>query len=336
LRAHRTAASTIAVLVAGFLWLSTGSAAQSAARSVIIDTDAGADDVIAIAYLLSQPDLRIEAITISYGLAHQAPGARTMLSLLDSAGRTGVPVFNGRETPRGAFNPYPDAWRTRADDVTSLPLPVSTRAADQRPAVDYLVERLADRSRPVDVLALGALTNLAEALDRSPRLPAIRSLVIMGGAVDVPGNVTDGSAANTTAEWNLFADPPAAQQVLAAGLPVLLVPLDATNGVKVGNELVLAVKDRGTTSLGKLVSAVLAGASERINAGLYYAWDPLAAVALIDRRVIRSERVPISVQLARPDDGRSRRDPRGTNLDVALGADAKRFLDLLVTALAPH
>lgn len=303
---------------------------------MIVDTDAGADDLMAIAYLLAQPDLRIEAITISYGLAHQAPGARNMLSLLDSAGRTGVPVFNGRETPRGAFNPYPDDWRQRADDITGLPLPVSRRVADRRPAVDYLVERLADRARPVDVLALGAHTNLAEALERSPRLPAIRSLVIMGGAVDVPGNVSGGSIANTTAEWNLFADPPAAQRVLAAALPMLLVPLDATNLVRVDSAFALTLKQRAVTPLGQVVSAVLASASDRIDAGMYYAWDPLAAVAMLDQSVIRVEPARLSVRLLGPEDGRTARDARGNNMAVALGADQKRFAEAFLTALTPR
>jgi pyrimidine-specific ribonucleoside hydrolase len=305
-------------------------------RAVIVDTDAGPDDLIALAYLLARADVAIEAITISYGLAHQDPGARIVLSLLDSAGRKDIPVFKGRETPRGAFNPYPVDWRTGADNVGSLPLPRSTRVADKRPAVDFLVERLQDGSRPVDVLALGALTNLAEVLERAPRLPAIRSLVIMGGALDVPGNLGSGSKENTTAEWNLYADPPAAQRVFAAGLPVLLVPLDATNAVRVTNTFVLALKQHGTTPLGRLVSAILASASERIGAGLYYAWDPLAAMAMIDRSVVKLERLPLSVQLVRPEDGRTLRGWQAQNMEVALGADATLFFDKFVTALSPH
>jgi inosine-uridine nucleoside N-ribohydrolase len=84
---------------------------------------------------------------------------------------------------------------------------------------------LRDPSRPVDVLALGALTHIADALERHSRLPAHQSLVIMGGAVVVTGNVNGvGKSENTTAEWNRYVDPGAGRRVLAAGLPVPAPP----------------------------------------------------------------------------------------------------------------
>jgi inosine-uridine nucleoside N-ribohydrolase len=69
-----------------------------------------------------------------------------------------------------------------------------------------------------------------------------------------------------------------------------------------------------------------------VLAGQYYAWDPLAAVALVERAVIRTERLPISVRLASSEDGRTARDPKGTSIDVALGADPRRFLEAFVSA----
>ena len=326
---------TATVVLSGYVWFAPALAAQPRSRTVIVDTDAGPDDLMAIAYLLARVDVRLEAITIAYGLAHQAPGARNVLRLLDLAGRNDVPVYLGRETPRGAHNSYPEEWRTRSDSVNGLSLPASPRSPERRSAAEFLAERLNDASRPVDVLAIGALTNLADVLERQPKLTAVRSLVIMGGAVDVPGNLNGGwKSENTTAEWNLFTDPAAARRVLAAGLPVLLVPLDATNMVRVDAALLRDVQQHATTPLGRVVSEVLSSASDRINAGLYYAWDPLAAVALIDRAVVRSERVSVSVRLVRPEEGRTARDHPGPSIEVALGADAKRFADLFVTTLA--
>lgn len=324
-----------AVVLSGWVWIVAVVAAQPPPRAVIVDTDAGHDDLMAIAYLLARADVRIEAITIAYGLAHQGPGARNVLRLLDLAGRTGVPVYLGRETPRGAHNPFPADWRTRSDEMAGVSLPPSLRSPERRSAVDFLVERLGDPSRPVDVLAIGALTNVADVLERQPSLAAVRSLVIMGGAVDVPGNVSDGAkGANTTSEWNVYADPDAARRVLAAGLPLLLIPLDATNIVRVDAAFLRDLHQRAATPLGRLVSELLASASHRIDAGLYYAWDPLAAVALSDRSAVRSERVSVSVRLVRPEDGRTARDQQGTSIEVALGADKKRFVDLFVTTLA--
>ncbi len=192
-------------------------------------------------------------------------------------------------------------------------------------------------SRPVDLLALGALTNLADVLERQPKLTAVRSLVIMGGAVGVPGNVMGADKSqNTTAEWNLYADPEAARRVLAADLPLLLVPLDATNAVPIDAAFLREVRQRATTPMGRVVSDVLSSVSSRVEAGTYYAWDPLAAVALVDRSVVRSERLPVSVRVSRPEDGRTVRDQQGKSIRVALGADPKRFLDLFLATLAPR
>jgi len=123
--------------------------------------------------------------------------------------------------------------------------PPSSRVPERQSAIDFLVERLRDPSRPVDVLAIGALTNLAGVLARQEKLAGVRSLVIMGGAVDVPGNL-GAQIDNKTSEWNVYADPGAAREVLAAGLPVLLVPLDATNDVKVDAAFQRAVQGVAT------------------------------------------------------------------------------------------
>lgn len=322
-----------AVVLSGSLWLGPAVHAQPPARALIVDTDAGDDDLMALAFLLARPDVRIEAITISFGLAHQKPGAQNVLRLLDFAGRADVPVHLGRDTPGGAHTSFPEAWRTRSDLMAGLTLPPSKRSPDKQPAVDYLAARLRDRSRPVDLLVLGAQTNIAEVLERQSALAAVRSVVIMGGAVDVPGNV-NGTNGNTTAEWNLFADPGAARRVLSSGLSMLMVPLDATNAVHIDAAFVREVQQRAATPLGRVVAGLLAAVSSRVDAGTYYAWDPLAAAALVDPSIVRSERLSVGVRVTPPEDGRTVRDQQGPRIGVALGADQKGFLDLFLTTLA--
>ena len=103
-----------------------------------------------------------------------------------------------------------------------------------------LIERLKQQNRPVRILALGPLTNLAEALQRSPSVShAIDEVVIMGGAIRVPGNLGDGGlfkTTNKTAEWNMFVDPLAALIVFRSGIRIRLIALDATNTVPIGAE----------------------------------------------------------------------------------------------------
>lgn len=312
----------------------SSNAVHAQPRPLIIDTDAGSDDLMAIAYLLSQPSVHIEAVTIAFGLADQRPGAANVQRLLDLAGRSDVPVYLGRERPRGAHTPFPREWRTASNAMKGLPLRVPQRSPAAQSASEFLALRLRDASRPVDVLALGACTNLADALEGNGKLVGVRRLVLMGGAVDVPGNVETDRSRQSTTEWNLHADPEAARRVVAAGLPLLLVPLDATKQVPIDPAFARITGQRAVTPLGRVVSALLSSNSDSVNSGTYYAWDPLAAVALIDPAVLRIERVPISVRVETPDDGRTVRSRDGVPTDVAIGADARRFREAFLGALS--
>src|SRR6266566_2505889 len=146
--------------------LAVSLAAQS---PVIIDTDAGSDDLMAIAFLVSRKDVKIEAITIVDGLAHVSAGAANVLRLLQLAGTTGVPVYSGAEEPLERTAPFPAEWRRTSDNLPGVKLPVAKRKPERRRATDFLVERLADPGRPVSILALGPLTNLGDAFRRAPQ-----------------------------------------------------------------------------------------------------------------------------------------------------------------------
>src|SRR5271155_3066810 len=155
--------------------------AQSQSVPLLIDTDTGSDDLMAIAYFLSHPDLRIEAITTANGLAHTQAGARNLVRLLTLAGRSDIPVFAGRDTPLQGDAEFPAEWRRIADELPGVTLPESRNKPDPRRAADFLSERLQNPRRKVRILALGPLTNLAEVLKRAPATAqTIEEIVIMG------------------------------------------------------------------------------------------------------------------------------------------------------------
>src|ERR1700722_2801254 len=223
------------------VFAATVASAQSA--PILIDTDAGSDDVMAVSLLLSQPGVRIDAITAVNGLAHVEAGARNMGRLLDLAGRQSIPAFAGRNAPLQGNAEFPAEWRKISDDLPGVPLPAASRRPETRRAADYLVERLRNAPVPVQILALGPLTNIAEAMQRDASVAAhIREIGIMGGAVRVPGNLQDGGpfhSRNSTAEWNIFIDPMAARIVFRSGVPIRLIALDATNKVKIDSKFML-------------------------------------------------------------------------------------------------
>ena len=307
-------------------------------RTVIIDTDAGGDDLMAIAFLLAHPDIRVEAITVVNGEAHVQAGGRNVLRLLELAGRSDVPVFIGREAPLTGSAEFPAEWRKTSDDLPGVALPEVTRAIESQSAAEYLSKRLSEAAHPVQVLATGPLTNLADAFTRSPRAArTIRQIVIMGGAVHVSGNLGDGGMLktdNSAAEWNIFIDPAAAKTVFASGAPIRLVPLDATQRVPIDMAMLEQFQTHAKTPLAKFVSQVLATNRDFIRQGYYFAWDPLAAVALTSPIVATFRPMAIEISDDPSEIGRTVEVKKGrANVQVAIDANALRFREIFMTAL---
>ncbi len=307
-------------------------------RVVIVDTDAGSDDLMAIAFLLSRPDIHVEAITIVNGMAHVQAGGRNVLRLLALAGRHDVRVYLGRETPLSGTAEFPTEWRRNSDELPGVTLPEPTRTIESQPAAEFLARRLADAAHPVQVLTLGPLTNLADAFSHMPRaVRAIRQLVIMGGAVRVPGNLADGGAFKTdngAAEWNMFIDPVAAKMVFASGAPIRLVPLDATQRVPIDMALLEQMQSKGETPVARFVAQVLATNRDFIRQGFYFAWDPLAAVALANPAVATFKPLAIEISQKPQELGRTTETKgRRANAQVGVDADRLRFRDIFMTAL---
>jgi inosine-uridine nucleoside N-ribohydrolase len=190
----------------------------------------------------------------------------------------------------------------------------------------------------VQVLALGPLTNLAAAFSHAPRAARIiRQLTIMGGAVGVAGNLGDGGVfktSNTSSEWNMFIDPAAAKIVFASGAPIRLVPLDATQRVPIDMALFEQFQSHAATPLARFVAQVLATSHEFIHQGFYFAWDPLAAVALANPLVATFR--PMDIQISdKPEElGRTVEIKKGKpNVQVAIDANSLRFREIFKTAL---
>lgn len=179
----------------------------------------------------------------------------------------------------------------------------------------------------LSVVALGPLTNLALALEADgDAMRRIGHLVIMGGAVDVPGNVT------ATAEFNIHVDPEAAARVLGAGLPISLVPLDATRQAVLARDRLTATLATAPRPLGAWVAAFTAGAF-RADAGRgqpgMVLHDPLAVGVAISERLV--EWAPM--RLAIGPGGETRRAAGASNCRVATRVNAEAFLAMFLERL---
>jgi pyrimidine-specific ribonucleoside hydrolase len=191
------------------------------------------------------------------GLVHCDAGVQNVLALLEVAGASDIPVSCGRETPLPSDHPFsgafPTSWRVASDDAYGIDLPDSDRRPDARPAPELLADAVRDAKGPVELLTLGPLTNVAEALEADPSLAEdLDRVVVMGGAVDVTGNAIE----NPAAEWNIWVDPRAANVLLASGAPVWLVPLDATRPAPITDYFAEALDGHHVTPEADVVRAL--------------------------------------------------------------------------------
>jgi len=251
---------------------------------VIFDDDGSPDGMLALLYFLSNSLFKVEAVTISCGEAHPEVFAPHVQSLLAGLGGADIPVGVGREAPLEGNNAFPDPWRQLSDEFWGISYPEGTVSLEAVPAAGLIVETLNTATQDVLVFVSGNHTNLAEALRLDPGIAAhIRAVHIMGGGIYVPGNIqSDWSEINNTvAEWNIWVDPVAADEVFASGLPLHLTPLDATNQVLWTQTDALAWTASGTPE-GALAGDFLQWMLDSWSVESVYIWDLVAAVAASD------------------------------------------------------
>ncbi len=347
LRFRGVALALGASLVSGLFILPRAAAAPihpvpvrtAAPAPVIVDTDAGTDDLLALAFLLGRRDVHIEAITVVNGLCHVPDGVSNILRFLQLAGHPEIPVYAGSTSPLSGNAAFPAAWRKDTDTLPGVTLPTATVKPQAESAEAFLERRLGDRNRPARILALGPLTNIGALLRVEPwATEAIQEIVIMGGAISVPGNLGDGGVfltSNTTAEWNIYLDPLAASITFSSGAPIRLIPLDATKQVPIRKDFLDALQKNEKTPLQKFAAELLAAQKKSIGEGIYFAWDPLAAVALANPNAVSTTAMSISVTEYGPQTGRTVANPiRPPNAQVATTADAALFRHDFLAALA--
>jgi inosine-uridine nucleoside N-ribohydrolase len=264
------------------------SSANADARHVVVDTDLAFDDIMALLYLLQRDDVAIDAVTITgTGEAHCDPGVRNALALLALGGELDTPVACGRETPLLGTNAFPDEWRAAVDDLSMADLPDVDRGADPRGAVQLLLDTL---DGDTTLITLGPLTNVAEALRDDPELGSrVQEFVAMAGAIDVAGNTPNG-----VAEFNVWVDPLAAKEVIE-GMPVTLVPLDATDDVPFTPFFADTLAAHPTSPEAEAAAAIIAANQEIFLQGGYSFWDTLATALVFRPELATWDATPVVV-----------------------------------------
>lgn len=292
-------------------------------KRVIIDTDPGLDDAIAILFALGCDRFDVLGLTTiagNIGLDRTTSNAGGLLAVM---GRSDIPVIVGADIPLTRELQDLVAIVHGADGLKGVTLP-EPLAAPHDDAPGWIARTLA-AAEPgsIDILALGPLTNVAHVLTEHPEVAdRIGEIIVMGGTINEPGN------SGPNSEFNFASDPEAASVVIGSTAKVTIIPLDVTRKVRAQVDYVDALPD---TPHGRLARELLTAYLQdgRLSRPLH---DPCVMLAALDPGIFRIENMKLDIDLGDdPDAGRLLVDRRGKPVDVALGVDAERALALLRT-----
>ena len=263
---------------------------------IIIDTDPGQDDAIAILLALASPDeLDVIGITAVAGNVGLAQNTKNALKIVELSGRNEVPVMAGCPGPmRRELVTAEHVHGQTGLDGPDLPEP--QKRLDPRHGVDFIVDTLrAEPEGTVTLVALGPLTNVALALIKAPDIaPRIRQIVLMGGAYFEVGNLTP------AAEFNIYVDPEAADIVFRAGIPITMAPLDVTHTVLSTRPRIDALRALGNRT-GAAVADMLSF-SERFDLAKY-GWegaplhDPCTIAYMLKPDLFSGRQINVSIEV---------------------------------------
>ena len=339
----RTALSAgLAVALAG--------SAFAATRRVILDTDPGTDDAMALMLALNSSELDVRAVTVVPGNVTAQQGLENALRMISLANRCDIPVAAGAEPPLFQKLITAEFWHGR-NGLANIDLPASKCQVDPRFAPDLMIEMVHSAPHEITLLPVGPLTNIALAVMKDPSIiPLVKEVILMGGSI-TGGNV------NAAAEANIYNDPEAAQIVFQAGWPLTMVGLD------VGDKTLLAPKhleQLGQTH-GPVNDFVYAVAKYLVERSAEFGWngtpmyDPLAVGVAIDASLTKAPAMHVDIETRGEfTRGETVANRHGTiernllhgdhyviegldqvtpNAKVCLEVDAERFLQLFVSRI---
>jgi len=263
-------------------------------RKIIIDTDPGVDDAMAIFFALNSPELEVIGLTTIFGNVHTPLATTNALRLLEIAERTDIPVAQGAQDPLAVpyGGPVPFVHGADGQGDANLP-PTSTQALDQSAAV-FIIEQVMRQPGEVTLVPIGPLTNIALALRLETRIAQhVREVVLMGGNALGPGNATP------AAEANIHNDPEAADIVFGAPWQVTMVGLDVTHTVNMTGADIEAYA-RSPKATAQHIARILPKYRQFFEASYQcdgiFVHDSSAVAYLIDPTLFTVQRWPVRVE----------------------------------------
>jgi len=304
-------------------------------QKVICDVDTGGDDAVAILAVGHSPRTELVAVTVVAGNAPLEVTLENTLKVVEHGRLSHVPVYAGAAHPLVGELPPLDPTQERR-----LKLSAPTFQAQSKRAAEFLVDYYLSDAGPETILIPTApLTNIALALRLEPRIAwRIPRIVTMGGAY-LEGNTT------ASAEFNIYADPEAAHIVYSAGIPITMVGLEVTGQALITLEDAARIRSFCTPQAhiaADLIAEKVQGLMDNLGWHSGQVYDACAAIGAMELSVIRTKPMHIAIELTGTHTrGRTVADISGNhynskppNVDVGVGIDHERFMQLLEEALS--
>ncbi len=302
-------------------------------KKMILDLDVGIDDTLAVAYALGSPEVELVGITTTYGNVTTEQSTLNALAVCDLFGRPDIPVYPGLPCASFAedFTVQPiSAFIHGKNGIGEVEIPASNRTAQGQSAVDFIIEAVHVWGDDLVYVPTGPLTNLDAAIAKDPSIVGeVGRVVLMGGALTVPGNVTPWS------EANISQDPDAANRVFRSGIPATMIGLDVTlqtlltyKETALWRETATVAGDRLADITDYYIKAYETTSPHLNGCGLH---DPLACAVAVDPSLVECLPINMMVDVDGPTRGRTIGNPELLNdpckaMEVAVRVDVERFL----------
>ena len=306
-------------------------------KKIIIDTDPGVDDAMAILFAFQSPELEVVGLTTIFGNVHTNLGTQNALRLVEFAGFPEVPVAHGAELPLVVSLDYVADFVHGTDGLGNINSPPPQGQPQPKSAAEFIIEMVMNNPGEITLVPVGPLTNLALALALEPRIAQnVAEVVIMGGAVTVNGNVTP------AAEANIIHDPHAADVVMRAGWPLTLVGLDVTMKTVMNDDFLQRIGDSGSY-IGRFIYNISrfyrAFHNDAYGLNGIHTHDPAAIAYVIDSSLFTTISGPVRVITEGQAIGQTLLDQRHSwlghnawvgqpHVNACIGVDSARLLAL--------
>lgn len=288
-------------------------------QKIILDVDTGSDDALAILLAEKSGKFEIQGITTVAGNTNLKQVMINTLKVLNLAKRLDIPVF------KGASKPLEGKGRrgktSGKDGLCDVVLFSPNKKPEKLLAEKFLSKTVLTHPKEISIIATAPLTNIGKFLKKHPKIKKkIKRIIIMGGAVEVPGNVTP------YAEFNFFNDPEAVKIVFESGVPITLIPLDVTMKVLISRDWLLRKHGESKDPITKFIVELVNNRYKLVGKDWMYLHDTLAVGVAINKNFVKTKKENLKVITKGKQKGQIIRDSQGSEIEWAFKVQRKEFL----------